>query len=120
VNVREFRTAALSFPGAVESAHMGHPDFRIGGRIFATLTESDAKGAALGMVKLTPDQQRSFLDACPAAFQPCSGAWGRSGCTNVLLQSADKEVVRAALQVAFENVSAQKPSKPRRNDKGKH
>lgn len=98
----EFRKLALNFPGAIESAHMNHPDFRIGGKIFATL----GPGESWGMVKLTPEQQRSFMQEEPNVFSPCSGAWGRGGATTVNLASAKQGLVKTALSAAFQNVSA--------------
>ena len=71
-----FRRIALGMSGAVEGAHMGHPDFRVGGRIFATI-HGDPQ---FGMVKLTPDQQQQFVHEHPDTFAPESGAWGRQGC----------------------------------------
>jgi hypothetical protein len=103
----EFRRIALSFPEAVESAHMGHPDFRVGGRIFATL---GPKGD-WGMVKLTPGEQEWFVDHAPAAFRPAAGAWGRQGSTIVELKDAKKATVREAMAVAFENAGKKKKTK---------
>jgi hypothetical protein len=97
-----FRKIALGYPQAVESSHMNHPDFRIDGKIFATLGYPDEKS---GMVRLTPEQQRSFVRKAPNIFTPCSGAWGRSGGTCVSLASADKSVLRAALDAASKNVT---------------
>ena len=70
----EFRSLALSLPGAVESAHMGHPDFRVRKKIFATL---GFPGDDWGVVLLTPDEQRRFLRAAPDVFVPVPGGWGR-------------------------------------------
>src|SRR2546426_5700970 len=78
MTAREFRTIALSLPQASEAAHMGHPDFRVGGRIFATL---GYPRSGWGMVKLTPEQQELFVRAQPLAFAPVKGAWGRAGAT---------------------------------------
>ena len=86
---------------------MKHPDFRVGGRVFATLGYPDDNW---GMVKLTPDQQFSFIERAPDVFKPCSGAWGKQGYTNVLLESAKKNLVHAAIETAVENV-AQPPKK---------
>jgi hypothetical protein len=69
----EFRRIALKFPGAIESAHMGHPDFRANGKIFATLHAGDVTG----MIKLPPEHQQDFVTADPATFSPVNGAWGR-------------------------------------------
>ena len=81
MTAEDFRELVLAFEGTVESSHMGHPDFRANGRIFATLHT----GETLGMVKLLPDEQRALLRSHPAMFVPSAGAWGRSGCTNVKL-----------------------------------
>ena len=99
---QQFRKLALSFPGTIESEHMQHPDFRLGGKIFASLGAPDDQWA---MVKLTPEQQASFVASDAAAFQPCNGAWGRSGCTSVRLKVAKSALVRAAQQLAYENIS---------------
>ena len=103
---QQFRRIALAIPGAVESEHMGHPDFRVGGKIFATL---GAPSADWGMVKLTVEQQQTFCDADADAFQACNGAWGRQGCTNVRLSAAKATIVRSALTLAVENVVASQP-----------
>jgi hypothetical protein len=97
-----FRRIALGFTGAVEGAHMGHPDFRAGGRIFATLHS----GGKTGMVKLTPEQQQQFVRAHPTMFAPEAGAWGRQGCTRVHLHAADPEVVGEAMTLAWQSVTA--------------
>src|SRR3954449_11622766 len=76
-----FRTIALSFPEAVEAQHMGHPDFRVDGKIFATL----GPGEEWGMVKLTPDQQSAFQTRHPHVFSPASAAWGKRGATIIRL-----------------------------------
>jgi hypothetical protein len=98
----KFRSLALSLPGAVESAHMAHPDFRVEGRIFATLGYPDDKSA---MVKFTPEQQRKFLKGAPGVFAPCNGVWGQRGATNVHLPSAKVAVLRTALKVAWNNAT---------------
>lgn len=98
--MNKLRQIALGMKGAVESAHMGHPDFRVNGRIFATLHADDA----WGMVKLTPDQQQDFLTR-DAAFVPENGAWGRQGCTAVRLDRVDEEVLGEALTLAWQNLA---------------
>ena len=103
---REFRRMALAREGATERAHMGHPDFRAHGRIFATLHD-DRKFA---MVVLTPEQQRRFMDVS-AAFTPEAGAWGRSGCTRMELRGADEEAVGEALTLAWQNAEAKSKAK---------
>ena len=87
---------------AAEGAHMGHPDFRVNGKIFATL-HPDLKS---GMVKLTPAQQEIFIGDHPALFAPESGAWGRQGCTRVRLDAADEDTVGEAMTLAWQNVVA--------------
>ena len=99
----EFRSLALGFSGAIESAHMNHPDFRVDGRIFASLGYPDETH---GMVKLTPEQQQSFVKEAPRVFVPCKGAWGRAGSTNVHLDAATKTILRPALKAAYRNVQA--------------
>jgi hypothetical protein len=94
----EFRRIALSFPGTEERAHMNHPDFRVGKKIFATLAYPDGDWA---MVKLTPEEQQNYLDAAPGVFTPASGAWGRQGCTMVRLKLAKKTLTRKALESAW-------------------
>jgi hypothetical protein len=112
----DFRDLALELDGTVEGAHMGHPDFRANNRIFASLR----KDGLLGMVKLAPEQQQVFLDDHAAMFTPSPGAWGRGGCTDVVLAKARVPAVRAALLLAWEAAIA-KPrprtlarSKPRK------
>ncbi|HEX4067382.1 MAG TPA: MmcQ/YjbR family DNA-binding protein [Acidobacteriaceae bacterium] len=98
----EFRKIALSLPGAEEKAHMNHPDFRAGGKIFATLAYPDARR---GMVKLFPDQQEAFVTRDPEMFQPVKGGWGKQGCTQVILKTATAGRVREAMKAAWERVS---------------
>ena len=90
---------ALAFDGASEGAHMGHPDFRVDKRIFASL-HSDNQ---FGMVKLTPDQQTLLIEDHPAAFVAEAGAWGRSGYTRVILKTVDDEALGEALTLAWRN-----------------
>jgi hypothetical protein len=100
----DFRSIALSMPEASESAHMGHPDFRVMKKIFATLWPEEN----WGMVKLTPEQQREFVRAEPAIFKPVKGGWGRRGCTNVVLEVADETSLRSAMAAAWRNVAPKK------------
>ena len=95
--------------GASEGAHMGHPDFRVNGRIFATL-HADRKS---GMVKLTPDQQQRFMQSQPATFGPESGAWGRGGCTRVRLDAVDEDALGEALTLAWQNTAGTGASRKR-------
>ena len=97
-----FRRLALALPEAAEQGHMGHPDFRVGGKIFATLGYPTE---LWGMVKLTPDQQEALVAAEPAVFVPVKGAWGRRGATNVLLRVASTRSARLALTAAWRNVA---------------
>jgi hypothetical protein len=103
MTIDQFRKMALKIPGAVERSHMNHPDFRVGGKIFASLSVPDENW---GMVKLTPQQQRTFIKKAPKVFKPCSGAWGRQGYTNVYLASAKATIVRTALDAAAKNVGS--------------
>jgi hypothetical protein len=100
VTTDEFRRMALSLPEVTEAAHMGHPDFRVKNKIFATL---GYPGRGWGMVKLTPEQQDWLVRAAPVAFSPVNGAWGRAGNTNVKLRAARKGMVREALITAWQN-----------------
>lgn len=107
VTVGDFRRIALGMKEATEGAHMGHPDFRVNHRIFATL-HADLQW---GMVKLTPGQQEAFVREAPGAFQPESGAWGRQGCTAVRLDSVDEETLGEAMTLAWRNAAARPPSR---------
>jgi hypothetical protein len=101
MNTDKFRSLALSLPEAVEAEHMGHPDFRVAGKIFATLWPDDH----WGMVKLTLEQQAAFISAAPDVFQPVSGGWGRRGATRVLLRKAPTRSVLQALTTAWRNTA---------------
>ena len=102
-----YRRLALALPDAVESSHMGSPDFRINSRIFATLAYQ-SKG--LGTLMLTPQQQAEFLADAPDYFTPAAGAWGRGGSTLVKLD-APEEVLAGALSSAYRNVLAKSRKK---------
>ena len=104
----EFRELALSFPEAIESAHMNHPDFRVGGRIFATLGYPNEDSA---MVKLSPDEQKDFVRTNPSVFKPVKGAWGRQGATNINLLAATTGIVHQALTAAWRNIAPKRLSK---------
>ena len=103
-----FRRIALGLKDAVEQAHHGHPDFRVGGRIFATLGYPDTKW---GVVMLTPDQQRSFVRDHPGGFAPAAGAWGDQGSTTVRLGAVDEEAAGEALTLAWRNAVAKGPTR---------
>ena len=102
MTVEGFRCLALGMPEAFESSHMGHPDFRVRGKIFATLGYPDE---TWGMVKLTLEQQEAFVSAGPVVFSPVKGGWGRQGATSVRLRPAKTRSVRIALTVAWRNVA---------------
>ncbi len=99
MDAKDFRRIALGMEGAIEASHMGHPDFRANGRIFATLHPDHR----WGMVKLTPDQQQAFIRKYPATFAPENGAWGRAGSTKVRLDHADDETLEPAMTLAWQN-----------------
>jgi len=106
--VERFRAIACSQPGAEESAHMGHPDFRVGGRIFATLSGQER---GRGVLKLTVEQQAEFVAELPEVFEPVEGGWGRMGMTYLVLDRADEETMRAALTTAYRNVEQKRAAK---------
>ena len=102
MTVDEFRTLALNQPEAAEAAHMDHPDFRVRGKIFATLGHPDE---GWGMVKLTVDQREEFVREDPDVFRPVPGGWGRTGATHVRLSAATAELLQPALTAAWRNVA---------------
>jgi hypothetical protein len=97
MNAQDFRELALSLPEAVEGAHMGHADFRVRGKIFATLGPDET----WGMAKLSPEDQGVFVRTEPKVFTPAPGVWGRRGCTVILLAVAAEPSVRQALVAAW-------------------
>ena len=101
MTVSEFRRLALGMEDAVEASHMNHPDFRVNGKIFATIHEDHVHG----MVKLTPEQQERFIREHPAMFHPAAGAWGRQGSTLVTFAHAKEEVVGEAMTLAWQNLA---------------
>ena len=102
MTIAQFKKIALALPEAVESAHMGHPDFRVKGKVFASLGYPDA---GHGMVRLVPGQQALFVDAEPAMFFPAKGAWGKQGATCIVLRAATAKPLRAALTAAWRNTA---------------
>ena len=110
----KFRRMALAIPNALESAHMNHPDFRVAGKVFASLGYPDDKH---GMVKLTSEQQSTFLRKAPSIFAPCAGAWGKRGATSVRLALARVDLVHAALDAASKNVASIEKANQRRSRK---
>jgi hypothetical protein len=97
----DFRRMALALPEATEGAHMGHADFRVRNKIFATLDHTET----LGMVKLNPEQQHEFVKAQPEIFVPVKGGWGRGGATHVRLAEADEGTLGKALAIAWRNTA---------------
>jgi hypothetical protein len=96
----DFRRIALGMAGAEEGSHFGNPDFRVGGKIFATLSlERDGYGVLL----LTPEQQAGMVEDAPDVFSPVPGGWGRNGSTRVLLSKAAPDVLEAALRTGWQN-----------------
>jgi len=99
MNVHDFRRIALSLPNAEEGSHIGSADFRVDGRIFATLA---AAKLGYGNLMLTPEQQAAFVAELPAIFIPIKGGWGRMGMTHIVLAAANEDVVAGALRVAWQ------------------
>jgi hypothetical protein len=117
MNAKDFRRIALSFEGAEEGSHMGAVDFRVGGRIFATLA-SVKQG--YGNLMLDPEQQKAFVDELPEIFLPVPGGWGKGGATHLRLAAANEDVVHGALQVAWKlrlDKNAKTARKPRKEVK---
>jgi hypothetical protein len=98
MNIHDFRRIALGLEGAEESSHMGSPDFRVGGRIFATLA---AAKLGYGNIMITPEQQAAFLEERPQVFIPVKGGWGRTGATHVRLDLANEDLLAGALRTAW-------------------
>lgn len=98
----DFRKLALALPETEARAHMNHPDFRVAGKIFATLGYPDKM---LGMVKLSPEDQHYFSNDYPDVFTPVKGTWGLHGATTVHLKAAKKEILGQAIQAAWRNTA---------------
>jgi hypothetical protein len=96
----DFRRMALRMPEAEESAHMSHPDFRVGGKIFATLGYPDVDH---GMVILPPEEQARLVETYPNVFAAAKGAWGKRGSTSVCLEPVDKTTLKRAIETAWRN-----------------
>lgn len=117
MNASDFRRIALQLKGAEEASHMGSPDFRVGGRIFATLASEDQ---GFGNLMLTPEQQAAFVEEMPQVFVPIAGGWGKMGATHIRLSAATEDVLSGALRTAWKlrvekNLkSGKKPSKANR------
>ena len=106
-----FARLALVLDGATQGTHGGHPDFRAGGKVFASLGYPDPQW---GMVKLAPEQQQMLVSAEPKMFVAVKGTWGLRGATSVRLAAADVRTMRSALTMAWQNVTAPKARKPKR------
>jgi len=112
----DFRRIALSFEGAEEGSHMGADDFRVGGRIFATLASEDQ---GYGNLMLTPEKQAEFVQELPEVFLPIHGGWGRMGMTHIRLSKASEDVLAGALRAAWmlrveKNAGTKKKRAPKR------
>jgi hypothetical protein len=100
-----FRRLALSLPDTAEGKHFHVPDFRVAGKIFATLA---FEKEGYGMVKLTPEQQAGMVADAPEIFSPVPGGWGKGGATRVHLKNVSKEILEGALHVAWRNSAPKK------------
>ena len=109
MKVKDFRRIALSLEGVEEGSHMGHADFRVGGRIFATLASAKQ---GYGNLILTPEQQEIFVREAPEIFIPIAGGWGRMGMTHIRLGAAHEDVLAGALQAAWK-IRVEKNAKSR-------
>jgi hypothetical protein len=98
VKASDFRRIALSLEGVEEGSHMGAVDFRVGGRIFATLAHEKQ---GYGNLMLTPEQQAEFVQELPDVFLPVHGGWGRNGATHVRLAVVSEDVLEGALRTAW-------------------
>ena len=108
----DFRRIALSFKGAEEGSHMGAADFRVGGRVFATLASQDL---GYGNLMLTPEHQADFVSEAPEIFLPIAGGWGRMGMTHIRLAKASEDILRGALETAWRlRVEKNKSTKKKR------
>ena len=114
MNAEQFRRIALKLPGAEEGSHMGSPDFRVGGRIFATLASQDQ---GYGNLMLTPEQQAAFVNEAPEIFMPIAGGWGRMGATHINLAAATEEVLTGALHTAWKLRIEKNTAKTRKNSR---
>lgn len=114
MNTKDFRRIALSFEGAEESSHMGQPDFRVGGKIFATLA---SQHLGYGNLKLTLEQQIAFVEEMPEVFLPIAGGWGRTGMTHIQLAAATEDVLRDALHAAWK-LRVERKANPKSKSKG--
>ena len=98
MKAEDFRRVALSLPEASESAHVGHPDFRVGGKIFATLGYPNDE---FGVAMLSPEQQEEFVRKDSDSFAPANGAWGKRGSTVIQLETVEADTMRSAVTLAW-------------------
>ena len=113
----DFRRVALSLEGAEEGSHMGAVDFRVGGRIFATLA---AVKQGYGNIMITPEQQAAFVAEAPEVFVPVPGGWGRNGATHIKLAAVSEDMLAGALHTAWKlrvDKNQKTTSKPRKSAK---
>ncbi len=108
MTVDDFRRLALALEGTVEGSHMGHPDFRVQNRIFATLPPG---GSEYGVLLLNPEQQSGLVEDAPDLFSPVPGGWGRNGSTRVHLEKITDELLAGALRLAWQNRVAKNAGK---------
>jgi hypothetical protein len=113
MDAEDFRRIALGLEGAEESSHMGAPDFRVGGRIFATLASQDQ---GYGNLMLTPEQQAAFVEELPEVFVPIAGGWGRTGATHIKLALANEDLLAGALRTAWK-LRLEKNARSRRKER---
>jgi hypothetical protein len=113
MDANDFRRIALALEGAEESSHMGSPDFRVGGRIFATLASAKKD---YGNLMLTLEQQAVFVEELPEVFAPIAGGWGRMGMTHIRLGAATEDVLAGALRTAWK-ARVEKNKKPGRKNR---
>ncbi len=113
MDVEDFRELALSFDDVEESSHMGSPDFRVGGRIFATLAMQDR---GFGNLMLSSELQEMLIAEAPDVFLPVAGGWGRMGATHIRLAEASPQQLLKGLQLAW-NLRLEKNIKPKRRKK---
>ena len=99
-----FHKLALAMPEATAASHFDTPDFRVGGKIFATAGRKDGRA----VLKLTLEQQQMLCEAEPTLFAPVDGGWGRKGWTNLILAKADTATVKSALNMAWRNTAPKK------------
>ena len=111
MNAEDFRRIALSMEGAEEGAHMGSPDFRVGGRIFATLA---SQNQGYGNLMLSAEEQAAFVEEQPEVFLPIPGGWGRMGMTHIRLGAASRVVLAGALRAAWKLRVEKNAASPRK------